>query len=567
MSDYSIVEKEIICGLKAGAEAAAWQETLANEIVDDIENKPLENLYNHDKIKKYRKQANMPQPTEEDDVGDTASGTLRTISGWINSARLALGRIHRLMGIYKLGFLPRLFSFFGFIYFVDLAADLADIVWTTFKPLRPAEQNLMAQGTSRASIYWARFKNKFTQDDELIPRLFNSVVWIGLNLSIFLLTGGIGNVVVAPMITELTNRMNLGGWLFDVGLSAYRGIRDYFRHVSTYNKIQTEIDELTTQLNQIPFNDVARTPLENQITARKAVSRKLEKKIETDVLPSRIYDALIMTAIAVSMCLIVFPPTSVVGIWTLAGSIAVLATGSIFGGIGRRLFNSACDLGSSLWNKITGDTSIPIAPLPTAPVGTNVHSRMSKVISSQRNSIKIASDEQSERKNTENVSGEKSDPEEIKSVSNEQSDPEKRESVSDGQSARIKIKNIDIKIDIKIQNSSDDLNKRNSLEKRSSEDYSSSSSFPLSENNINTPIPQKAGRKFMDSLTLNGRKPSSDKRRTYDPTFYGASASTNTHTRPITPPLSSIGSTEIPRSTGIPLLKIPEAKRPRGKSF
>ena len=252
---YTAAQKEILCNLDVGSNenAKKWQNKLAGKLADQIENDVENTLYNPEKINKYREKAGLP-PIEAENPFINNENALTALS-WFTSFRLFIVRINGALAAAGLGFLPKWFDILGLSYLAELVFDFADIGYTTFGPLRQREKELITYGqATRAQIYWWRFKNKLGQDEELIPRMLNAVVWFGLNLASFIMTGGFaglattaGHAVAAAAIKRVVTYMNIGGFIFDFVLEGIKGLKDYWQNSQTLVEVTKEIYDLTNK--------------------------------------------------------------------------------------------------------------------------------------------------------------------------------------------------------------------------------------------------------------------------------------------------------------------------------
>jgi len=257
---YTAAQKEILCNLnietttrghtdEGDKHAKKWQKKLAEKLADQIENDVENTLYNNEKVNKYREQAGLPKIKENDKPLITDPDLLTALS-WFTSFRLHIVRLNGVIAAATgVGFLPKWFDILGLSYALELVIDLCDIGYTTFKPLRQQEEDLINKGdASRLQIYWWRFKNKILQDEELIPRMLNAAVWLSLNLASFILTGGFGGIIgtatVAAATTQLVRYMNIGGFIFDFVHEAAKGLVDFWRNSQTLVEVTKEIRDL-----------------------------------------------------------------------------------------------------------------------------------------------------------------------------------------------------------------------------------------------------------------------------------------------------------------------------------
>lgn len=359
---YTAQQKEILCNLDPGQDknTLAWQKTMAGKLANQIDNDPLNTLYNPDKINRYRKQAGLPDLEVESSFN---TESVQSAFGWFTSARLFVVRLNGVLKAFGLGFIARWFDFLGISYIGEFFLDLIDIIVTTFRPLRPAEQALIKnEQASRAQIYWSRFKNKVTQDEELIPRMLNAAVWFSLNLTMFILTGGFSTITIAPAIKQIVNYLNIGGFIFDFLHEAGKGIADYFRHTKTLKVVDKELKHLKEKLRVVELdyilskdiNGVGCQKIKNKmeeikskIKSRLVLKKKLEEKIDLSLIPTRIYNWGITVVLGFANGML----AGVDNIVVTAARFMSFVGGSVFGGFGRRIFNKAKEVCTSLWNK------------------------------------------------------------------------------------------------------------------------------------------------------------------------------------------------------------------------
>lgn len=358
--------------------AKEWQKQIAAEVAHELRHDVRNVAYDPNKIRKYEKLAGI---VENDETPSIKSEKIYTLLSWFTSIRLFFVRLNRVLGSYGLGFLPNLFSLFGLSYAFEIIADISVIAWSTFRPLRQEEIDLMQkENISKGKIFWWRFVNVVTKD-ERIPRMLNAMVWLAINLTCIILTGGLSASIVAPIVTLLVNKLNIGGYVFDVVNEIGKGIRDFFRHRNTLKKVNNEITELENQKQELNNELQKLYSLENkrtlnhaeklrckvienriqeltlQIKSRELIKSKLDTKINYSLITSRVYNVLSVTMLFVGMALVFFPPTTAVGACLFAGGLLALIGGSVLGGFGKRVWNKLCQATSSPTNKDKDKTS------------------------------------------------------------------------------------------------------------------------------------------------------------------------------------------------------------------
>lgn len=308
-----------------------------------------------------------------------------TVLGWFTSLRLFLVRFNRLANFWKHPFLKKWFAILGFSYAIELIVDIAVVLKETFRPATAAEK---AAEPSRAKRMWNSFKNTLLKDNRPI-RMLNALVWLAVNVTAFVLTGGL-SVVARALNSMIANALNVAGFSFDVLVEVYNGIRDYVKHTKLINKLLaqksklvaevsnssliTEIEKLKAEIQQA--NDKGNVDLAEQkqasldlktrqlkakgltpetINAKQLDIQKIDylvaalKEKRRAAISEAIYKMICTGLILVGMILFCFPPTTIIGgtlfgvglgAQVLGAGFAAFA-GSVFFGLGRRLWRKA----------------------------------------------------------------------------------------------------------------------------------------------------------------------------------------------------------------------------------
>lgn len=318
------------------------------------------------------------------------TSTLYLLEGLYTGIRLVVIRIARIAKTFNRSFLKKWFAILGFSYAIELIADLAIMAKEAFRRSTDKEKE---EQPNRLKRFFNRVKNVFLKDGRPV-RMLNAFVWIILNVLTFALTGGLSTVAqVSAQAIVAANGLTLAGFIFDVGLEAYVAIREYVKHTRLINKLRTcksglvkEITDPKDGLLQKMSNlKIQIKALEKEITALKEntldekaeilqekKNELIQKKIELANIPyeinkkqtaiqecdflidklkekraqvnfEKVYRVFFTFVVLVSMGLLIFPPTSLVGAAalgvSLTGAILSFAGGSVFMGLGKRIFD------------------------------------------------------------------------------------------------------------------------------------------------------------------------------------------------------------------------------------
>jgi hypothetical protein len=262
--------------------------------------------------------------------------TLSTVHGWFSSLRLFFVRLNRLLVPFARAFLPALFSILGLSYGISFAIDLFIVLKYTFSPLSPSqeEKKLPYKFWKRS---WIRFKH-IIQEDNRPYRMLNDGIWFTINIVTFCLVG--------PLYLLLNPILNIIGFGFDTTHEFFWLGRNLQKYTSLIKKLQEELANTNTALNT-PINEPQHAALQKDIREMNLTLKELINKRKM-ITHRQIYTAIFTALIFVGMALLFFPPTSLPGAF-LIGSAFVFCTGSLFSGLGRRLYMSGKESLPKLW--------------------------------------------------------------------------------------------------------------------------------------------------------------------------------------------------------------------------
>lgn len=282
--------------------------------------------------------------------------------GWFTSFRLFFLRINRIFDYNHLAFIvdrtvevgntffntifnaildnaKTLFSILGLSYFVELLGDVSIIAKAAFFPTQEEKENNPSA--------WSRALNTFRKG-ERVPRMANALVWGVVNLLGFFFTGGV------------SAGLNTGLFVFDVFVDVYKYYRDRSKHVCLANQIRKQKVELENELdNPTADHDL----IKKQIATKDQILIQIKQQ-QTTVTNKRLYGLIITSVILVGMLLIFFPPAGIIplSIATLKMIGAYMAfSGSIFGGLGKRIFEKVTAPKEVPPKVIAKDSSVPQA--------------------------------------------------------------------------------------------------------------------------------------------------------------------------------------------------------------
>lgn len=258
--------------------------------------------------RKARQYAGEPNPEE------SGKQTERVYNGfrWFNACRLFVVRLLRVLRFAGISFsgaflsnLSMLSTIGGLSYGLEVIVDLTIVLRETF---------------AWREHRWKRFWAVLTKDHRP-HRLANALVWFGVNLACFFLTGGAAAI------------LNVSLFMFDVfndAWKAFRELRGYWQLADTFEK----------KLESLNADPVAN----HKEIARYQYYLKQTKNKMSGVAKINLYQVALTLTILTGMILIFFPPAggvalmSVLAIKILGASLAM--AGSLFGGLGRKIYTS-----------------------------------------------------------------------------------------------------------------------------------------------------------------------------------------------------------------------------------
>lgn len=315
----TLTEKELLCHLDVGAnkKAKELQQQYAEEIArlydGGYEGLSWDPWKAHDLRKKVGLPSTPPDSLTTDDF--------HTYHGWFNGLRLLIGRIGRIFTGLGKGFLPTFFGAFGLTLGITFLVESIYVLYITFKPgISPAEKELNIPFWQRT---WRRFKNCVTEDGRAY-RLMNDSIWFAINLTAFILTGPF-YLLVGPVLNSI-------GFFFDASHEFFWLGRHTHKQVRLANKLTEQI-----KVCDDPEETQLLTLLHEQTIAKR-----------NEVIRKHLWIAFWTAVVFVGMLLVYFPPTTIPGAFLIGAGTALIA-GSLFTGLGRRIYLAV----DKLWHKLT----------------------------------------------------------------------------------------------------------------------------------------------------------------------------------------------------------------------
>jgi len=316
----SLDEREIFCSLDL-IEAKEEQVIMADGLAKEYELGSKNVSRDRWKTAKYRKMAGKILSKTSNTI--LKADTTYTSLGWFTSLRLFLVRTNRLLDYFfnyskqigtalkSLSWLSLALNIAGLSYGLELVNDISIVLYTTFRAPQTDEEKKLS--------HWDRFKNVLTKDNRP-ARMLNALVWFGINLAGFIIALTVpGGAFILPII-------NLAGFGFDVVLDSARALQDVNKHERLLHKVNEKIAEAR---KAYPVDIKEHVKLVE-------IKTQLEAKI-TSVKKNRYSTAIATIGVFIGMALIFYPPTVIPAAFLLGSSIAFL-TGSLFGGLGKRIF-------------------------------------------------------------------------------------------------------------------------------------------------------------------------------------------------------------------------------------
>ncbi|OGT54067.1 MAG: hypothetical protein A3F43_05550 [Gammaproteobacteria bacterium RIFCSPHIGHO2_12_FULL_42_10] len=266
---------------------------------------------------------------------------------WFTGIRLFMVRFGRVMAKTGYAFMPAFFSLFGLSYGLAFLVDLLVVLKVTFNPRSIREALDKKQGFFKPT--WIRFKTILTKDNRPY-RMLNDSVWFIVNCVVFCAAG--------PWYVILNPILNTIGFSFDAVHETGWCIRDYYKNTILIRKLTKNIQDKSTiqkenekrkqqalQTNNTLSVDQLTQQIQEttkQIQVLSLICEQITQK-RHDTARRRLWASGFTTLILVGMLLIYFPPTALPGA-VIIGSAIALAAGSIFTGLGRRLYLTIEDI-------------------------------------------------------------------------------------------------------------------------------------------------------------------------------------------------------------------------------
>ena len=262
-------------------------------------------------LKDHEKPSTMPQ-------------WLMTIFSWFNSIRLATIRLNKTLTQFNAPFLVQPLlkwaaSIAGLYFLVELLVDIGILI-----------KAALFNWKGEFSPSLTRLKNTFW-DDNRPSRMMNDLIWFGINFTCLILT--ILLAPVAPLVAAFwCGALTVAGCVFDVGAEVAIGLYAHHNQRNALDTIDAEIDK--------PDKKVDALTKIKQKTALDLMHEQLLEKHKALVI-NRAYTIAIMFALLVCAGFMFFPPAGLVLVAPMVAASAALVIGSLFGGLGKRLFWSA----------------------------------------------------------------------------------------------------------------------------------------------------------------------------------------------------------------------------------
>jgi hypothetical protein len=310
--------------------AQAIKQLLAEKLVTLFETDNEEATQDLWKVWQYKKQYQTERPSPP---RQPTWARLETIYNWhvwwFTGIRLFLLRVGRIAAICGRAFLPMFFRIFGLSYGVTFLIDLLVVLKVTFNP--KAIRADLRKGKGLWKPLRRRFKLILKQGNRPY-RMMNDCVWFVVNVTLLATTG--------PLFLVISPFLNLTCFIFDAGHESFwlgwetkkynRLLKKLKQHIKRHYQ---DIDKLspTSPEYQIKYqtHQQAIETLEKIHTA--------VKNSRSSMLKRRAWITFWTIVLLVGMAMIYFPPTTGPGV-LLAGAVLALISGSIFIGLGRRLY-------------------------------------------------------------------------------------------------------------------------------------------------------------------------------------------------------------------------------------
>lgn len=330
---FTIEEKEWLCSfdptpqkeatqedLDAIQHTKEWQKEIARNLSESFEQGNEETTRDPWKAHEYRQKAGLPSEPPGNMFFRTDT-FYRYHAWWLTGIRLLLVRVNRIVGKVAKSFLPSFFAFFGLSYGIGFALDLFIVLTTTFSPKLTPQEREANEGFWKRT--WTRFKNIITKGNRPY-RMMNDFVWFTVNL-IVLCTAG-------PLYLLLNPILNLVGFGFDTTHEFFWLGRETQKHQRLISKLNQEIRATENLLAENQDNQ----QLKNDLLRLNLVRDKIKEK-RNAVIRQKLWISCWTAVVMVGMILVYFPPTTIPGAFLIGSGLALIG-GSLFTGLGRRLY-------------------------------------------------------------------------------------------------------------------------------------------------------------------------------------------------------------------------------------
>ncbi len=336
--------------------------------------------------------------------------------GWFTSVRLFYVRSARVFLLIGRALVSaaraRLIAIAGLSYGLELVIDIGVVVKNVLNPSKGEEH-----------LHWTQLTINSLKKDNRWYRMANAAIWFAINLAAFILTGGMSVILnLVGFSLDPVNEVALAGLEIDKNNELLKKNNARLTEIETaiekhtiptkdwdrYIRLQLLHNELHEKINRLEEKiktekdstkkaafTTERNQLNTQLDARKPtlIQAILTLKVDPDLLQqhnelsvaklkleqantalkkSKIHTVLTVCGVLLGMFLIAYLPT---GIPLIAAAIFVVAAGSIFGGLGRRVYgkkDNIRDFFVNAWYSLKNYLSTPNnEPVPT-PVITVV---------------------------------------------------------------------------------------------------------------------------------------------------------------------------------------------------
>lgn len=282
---------------------------------------------------------------KEHEPPSTMPQWLVTIFCWFNAIRLAIVRLNKSLTQFNAPFLATPFlkwvaSIAGLYFLCELILDCGVLIKAAL---------FNAKGEFKPSF--TRLRNTFWEDNRP-SRMLNALVWFGINFTCLMLT--IFLAPAAPLVAAFwCGALTVAGCIFDVGAEAAIGLyanSNIKKSLEMIDAQLTELDKIRDKTKaeakikpeQHPFLQRPKDTIPaivQQRTALLIMQEQLQNKRKALVI-NRAYTIAIMMLLLICAGFIFFPPAALPLAPIIAGCIALIG-GSVFGGLGKRLFWNA----------------------------------------------------------------------------------------------------------------------------------------------------------------------------------------------------------------------------------